>query len=663
VDADGVPDFADGFNFDGVADNPSTNSSHDDASIGTRFVPLLFQLPPEIEASRARVKFEYGASDPSGVTAVSDPLTHVTTYTPASGYLRLWRVRQGGEVDPGNQENRDKTPFNGSTGDFLPSGIAVRPQFLNSIGNNVFKVWVEAVGATSAQTDPGRQIKVWLDPKGDGNFIGHDEVIVSAAKVDVLIGANDADDESLHDDWVGAIGNGTTHKILNFVRVHGPSGIPLNIDLVVKKPWQFFASPISLSATNFSLTPDLSGVASASFLITGGYASAAPEDIMVQAVFDKQVMGSQTLTVVKFSTEPETYGRSNIPVNPSAVSARALAWNGNVFGADTAPDAALPFNNPHLSDVPYTTPFLNASKKIKYSEIEVIWGRDHLGTKIKSGAANSPLKAPVDNGTLPAVADNLRIQDTMVNAAMESAGGKVKYVLGHPTESVQPTLDVFGNNAASIEARVLVTRTFPVGVNVMQLVNAAGVVLGTLPVTDADVTEIFQTVNTILSQASLEFVMPAPNNPFGYLGLPIQTTDPSYFDTTGNSFDNLITQYASAAHVDIFLVRTHVGGGVAGETVYPGQINPILNDDPGIVLSTLYSPTGPRRTNAELGRTLAHEFLHYAIKTGSHSQKPWNLFAGSEHQLPSKRDIDDDSQGSQLQDIIDGALSPNNPDE
>jgi hypothetical protein len=178
-----VPDFADGFNFDGVADNPSTNSSHDDASIGTRFVPLLFQLPPDIEASRARVKFVYSASDPAGVTAVSDPLTHVTTYTPASGYLRLWRVRQGGETVPGNQEQREGGAFNGGSGDFLANGSSIQASGLNSIGNNVFKVWVEAVRPSAAAGE--QQIKIWLDPKGDGNFVGHDEVRASAYTADI----------------------------------------------------------------------------------------------------------------------------------------------------------------------------------------------------------------------------------------------------------------------------------------------------------------------------------------------------------------------------------------------------------------------------------------------------------------------------------------------
>jgi hypothetical protein len=74
--------------------------------------------------------------------------------------------------------------------------------------------------------------------------------------------------------------------------------------------------------------------------------------------------------------------------------------------------------------VPYTLPNLTGSNKIKYAEIEVVWGRAHAGVTVKSSAPNSPLHVnPAQNGTVPNVADNLRVRDTGVSAAMETTGG------------------------------------------------------------------------------------------------------------------------------------------------------------------------------------------------------------------------------------------------
>ena len=70
----------------------------------------------ELESSIGAAKFPSSA----GVSAVSDPGTHVTTYTPAAGYLRLWSAHGAYTPTGDNQEQRNKQPLiNHSGGDWL----------------------------------------------------------------------------------------------------------------------------------------------------------------------------------------------------------------------------------------------------------------------------------------------------------------------------------------------------------------------------------------------------------------------------------------------------------------------------------------------------------------------------------------------------------------
>lgn len=80
----GIPDFADGFDFD-------TSDSADDQNVDEKFVPITITLPGSnvlADISDARLTISYSGSDPAGVQRSGSPGHY--TYAPASGALRLW---------------------------------------------------------------------------------------------------------------------------------------------------------------------------------------------------------------------------------------------------------------------------------------------------------------------------------------------------------------------------------------------------------------------------------------------------------------------------------------------------------------------------------------------------------------------------------------------
>src|SRR5262249_5064409 len=62
-DSDGVPDFADGFNWDGVAGNADDTPAT--AAQGEHFVPFVIEVSKMIDLTKAWLKIEYQDSDPA----------------------------------------------------------------------------------------------------------------------------------------------------------------------------------------------------------------------------------------------------------------------------------------------------------------------------------------------------------------------------------------------------------------------------------------------------------------------------------------------------------------------------------------------------------------------------------------------------------------------
>ena len=68
--------------------------------------------------------------------------------------------------------------------------------------------------------------------------------------------------------------------------------------------------------------------------------------------------------------------------------------------------------------------------------------------------------------------DNLRVKDYGITGSMEATGGPITYYLAHPSEAADPRLDLSNNYASAIDSKVIATKTYPVALNIMQLISA-----------------------------------------------------------------------------------------------------------------------------------------------------------------------------------------------
>ena len=478
----------------------------------------------------------------------------------------------------------------------------------------------------------------------------------TAPTATVLLAATNPQTDSLSDDWVAATSGGHVETINNYAVFTGTPGT--QIPYTISSQSAAGGGTVSLAGVNAdgsaqapaatitgTATVGAGGNATVQFYLQGGNVSAKTEDVTVNVTSGVRTLGSQTLTVIQFEPEPETMGKSFVPVNPVAVSAGAVADKGNVFAADVVPDSGAPgIYDPHSSDVPFVFPNLNGSKKISYRQIGVVWRRIFAGATVSSTTAGSPLVTPGDNGTFPATGDDLRIQDTGITPAMEAAGGIIDYYMGNPGDVVNNQLTVSNNYAAHVQSTVAPMTTYPVKVNVMQLVNAAGASLGKVALDAWAVTNIINEANQILSQASIQLTVPTAAA--GTLLTNQQTQNPEWFDTDfpigGGGIASLFKFYNDTQAINIFFVRSIDRGATNGETIYPHMP---FTTDPGIAIQAYTNTTGSSGITPgnDLARTLAHEMLHYLQEVGDagHSTKPWNIFADGNTSITGKyRDID-----------------------
>jgi len=163
-DADGIPDFADGFDWDGVP-------SDDDLTAGKRFVPVILILPEGGSASAAEVRITYGASDPKPFHATenTDGLRRTGSGTPQDPYVytpqggwRLWR--------------RDGSEARNAATDFIETGVPYNWSSLPDGPDGTKKLWLEAVTVS-----PNSIIIASMDPDGPGPaaWLPFDSVLVT----------------------------------------------------------------------------------------------------------------------------------------------------------------------------------------------------------------------------------------------------------------------------------------------------------------------------------------------------------------------------------------------------------------------------------------------------------------------------------------------------
>ncbi len=89
ADRDGLPDYAD----------MTYRDSQTGAAVDVRFAPLVVELPETLDLNRISIRFDYQGSDPNAVATETDAFGN-TLYTPAPGYLRIWKRGPSGTRAP-----------------------------------------------------------------------------------------------------------------------------------------------------------------------------------------------------------------------------------------------------------------------------------------------------------------------------------------------------------------------------------------------------------------------------------------------------------------------------------------------------------------------------------------------------------------------------------
>ena len=174
ADHDGIPDFADGFDLDGI------NGNSDDTSETNHFVPLVLEIPPGIDVNAARLTLGYDASDPAGV--IHD--TNTGVWQPADGYLRIWRK------DADQPRNKSSANAPAGPGDYVAPGVYSPAQLGFSESIHVVTNYLEGIRISGSRAD--RRITVELDPSGDcGIAITKDAVRVTVIGAEIVEATGD----------------------------------------------------------------------------------------------------------------------------------------------------------------------------------------------------------------------------------------------------------------------------------------------------------------------------------------------------------------------------------------------------------------------------------------------------------------------------------------
>jgi len=149
IDSDGgdIPDYADGFDWDGLAGN------HDNSSLSNRFVPLILELPPVLDLSNAKIKISYAASAPTNVSYDA-----TNGWSVGAGKLRIW-TKNGDEF-----RNKNRVTAASDPGDFVEAGEYSDLSKLGlSNAKRLTTFYVE--GIAESRKEP---IQVEFDPDGPG---------------------------------------------------------------------------------------------------------------------------------------------------------------------------------------------------------------------------------------------------------------------------------------------------------------------------------------------------------------------------------------------------------------------------------------------------------------------------------------------------------------
>ena len=140
---------------------------------GGAFTPLVLELAEPLDLGKVKVRFDYSASDPDGVTREGDgtPLNpHI--YKPAGGHLRIWK-KDG-------MQDRKKADAGDPEGDYVKPGIDYAATNLGT--GRMILLYVEGIQNSAALGD--QRIKVEVNP-AVGGAVCEDAVRCTVIKVDL----------------------------------------------------------------------------------------------------------------------------------------------------------------------------------------------------------------------------------------------------------------------------------------------------------------------------------------------------------------------------------------------------------------------------------------------------------------------------------------------
>jgi len=367
-DGDGIPDFADGFDWDGITseddraafDDPNTPEHEPEE----QFVPVILVLPEGVNPSVAKVKLTYSASDPanlsrSGEGTAEDPYV----YAPGAGALRLW-TKDGSAA-------RDKASL-ASGGDFVPNNVELSWSALpEGPTANTKRLWLEAIAPSTNLGD--QQITVSLDPDGPGpeGFVVSDALRVTIVQLELLRG--DVDSISGR----GAIGS--ANEVLHVI---GPGEMLPTSD---PTPQVVFDE-----ATVSNVRENTFGALVANVSVAG-YVTSAFADIVPENAADP------TAAVIWIAGKPvRTVGLSREPEAPSILRPYAAMYRfeASVYGVDITNGATpirVEVEDPATGNVGFTQ---MAATVVAAREPDD--GADPWATLLWDRGLSQPLKVEVD---------------------------------------------------------------------------------------------------------------------------------------------------------------------------------------------------------------------------------------------------------------------------
>jgi cysteine-rich repeat protein len=171
-DKDGVEDYLDGYNLDGVVGVAGKPEFADNANANENdFVAMVVEVNAPVDPTKAVLRFEYSASDPSKA-----PLGGVPPLPqPAPGELRIWNTK----------DTRKKESVLAG-GNWIPAATNIEASKLGITGaSRAATVFLEGIRPSAAQGST--TVRLSMDPDGAGpaGFVHSDLVRLTVVSLDL----------------------------------------------------------------------------------------------------------------------------------------------------------------------------------------------------------------------------------------------------------------------------------------------------------------------------------------------------------------------------------------------------------------------------------------------------------------------------------------------